>query len=127
MAEFRTMIITNKGQALIAKMLAGKGNIQFTKISLSETAYTDTQILELGSIGGVKQSTAVTKITKTSDAAVQVEGAVTNSDLTKGYYIRTIALHAKDPDEGEIVYAACGASTPGWMPPYNGVSTSDLH
>lgn len=124
MAEFRTMIITNKGQALIAKMLAGKGNIQFTKISLSETAYTDAQILELGSIGGVKQSTAVTKITKTSDAAVQVEGAVTNSDLTKGYYIRTIALHAKDPDEGEIVYAACGASTPGWMPPYNGVSTS---
>lgn len=124
MAEFRTMVITNKGQALIAKMLAGRGNIEFTKISLSETAYTDAQILALTSLGGVKQTTGISKVTKTSNAAVQVEGAVTNSSLSTGYYIRTIALHAKDPDDGEIVYAACGASTPGWMPPYNGVSTS---
>ena len=124
MAEFRTMVITSKGQALITKMLAGKGNIQFTKISLSETAYTDEQLSSIGSLSGVKQSTSVTKVTKTSNSAVQIEGAVTNSDLTKGYNIRTIALYAKDPDEGEIVYAACGASTPGWMPPYNGVSTS---
>lgn len=124
MAEFRTMVITNKGQALIAKMLAGKGNIEFTKISLSETTYSDSQLLGLTTISGVKQSTSVSKITKTSEAAIQVEGAVTNATLTSGYYIRTIALHAKDPDEGEIVYAACGASTPGWMPPFNGISTS---
>ena len=124
MAEFRTMVITNKGQALIAKMLAGTGNIEFTKISLSETTYSDSQILGLTSISGVKQSTSVSKITKTSEAAIQVEGAVTNATLTSGYYIRTIVLHAKDPDEGEIVYAACGASTPGWMPPFNGISTS---
>ena len=124
MAEFRTMVITNKGQALIAKMMAGTANIEFTKISLSETAYTDAQILAMTSLGGVKQTTGISKVTKTSNAAVQVEGAVTNSSLSTGYYIRTIALHAKDPDEGEIVYAACGASTPGWMPPYNGVSTS---
>ncbi len=124
MAEFRTMVITNKGQALIAKMLAGKGNIEFTKISLSETAYTDAQILALTSLGGVKQTTGIAKVTKTGNAAVQVEGAVTNSSLSTGYYIRTIALHAKDPNDDEIVYAACGASTPGWMPPYNGVSTS---
>lgn len=127
MAEFRTMVITNKGQALIAKMLAGKGNIKFTKISLSETTYSDAQILALTSLGGVKQTTGISKVTKTSSAAVQVEGAVTNSELNSGYYIRTIALHAQDPDDGEIVYAACGASTPGWMPPYNGVSTSGAY
>ena len=124
MAEFRPMVITNKGQALIAKMLAGGGNISFTKISLSETTYTDAQILAMTSLGGVKQTTGISKVIKTSNAAVQVEGAVTNVLLTTGYYIRTIALHAQDPDEGEIVYAACGASTPGWMPPYNGVSSS---
>ena len=32
MAEFSKLVITNKGQALIAKMIAGKGNIDFTKI-----------------------------------------------------------------------------------------------
>ena len=124
MAEFRTMVITNKGQALIAKMLGGQATINFTKISLSDTALTDAQILALTTLSGVKQTTGISRIIKTSNAAVQVEGAVTNSSLATGYYIRTIALYAQDPDEGEIVYAACGASTPGWMPPFNGVSTS---
>lgn len=124
MAEFRTMVITNKGQALIAKMLGGHATINFTKISLSDTALTDAQILALTTLSGVKQTTGISRIIQTSSAAVQVEGAVTNSSLATGYYIRTIALYAQDPDEGEIVYAACGASTPGWMPPFNGVSTS---
>ena len=124
MAEFRPMVITNKGQALIAKMMSGSGKIEFTKISISETAYSDTQILAMTSIGGVKQTTLVSRVTKTGNAAVQVEGAVTNDALTTGYYMKTIALHAKDPNDGEIVYAACGASVPGWMPPFNGVSTS---
>ncbi|MCZ9313147.1 MAG: hypothetical protein O0V67_07195 [Methanocorpusculum sp.] len=124
MAEFRPMVITNKGQALIAKMMSGSGKIEFTKISISETAYTDAQILAMTSIGGVKQTTLVSRVTKTGNAAVQVEGAVTNSALNTGYYMKTIALHAIDPNDGEIVYAACGASTPGWMPPFNGVSTS---
>lgn len=124
MAEFRPMVITNKGQALIAKMMSGSGKIEFTKISISETAYSDAQILAMTSIGGVKQTTLVSRVTKTGNAAVQVEGAVTNDALTTGYYMKTIALHAIDPNDGEIVYAACGASTPGWMPPFNGVSTS---
>lgn len=124
MAEFRPMVITNKGQALIAKMMSGSGKIEFTKISISETAYTDAQILAMTSIGGVKQTTLVSRVTKTGNAAVQVEGAVTNDALTSGYYMKTIALHAIDPNDGEIVYAACGASIPGWMPPFNGVSTS---
>lgn len=124
MAEFRPMVITNKGQALIAKMMSGSGKIEFTKISISETAYSDAQILAMTSIGGVKQTTLVSRVTKTGNAAVQVEGAVTNDALTTGYYMKTIALHAIDPNDGEIIYAACGASVPGWMPPFNGVSTS---
>ena len=124
MAEFRSMVITDKGQALIAKMIAGLTNIQFTKISLSSNVYTDAQIQAMTTLGGVKQTTGISRIVRTSGAAVQVEGAVTNASLATGYYINTIALHAQDPDDGEIVYAACGASTPGWMPPFNGVSTS---
>lgn len=127
MAEFRPMVITNKGQALIAKMLAGKGKIEFTKISLSDKEYSDSAILTMGSISGVKQTSKISKVLKTSNAAVQVEGAVTNKELNTGYHIRTIALHAKDPDDGEIVYAACGASTPGWMPAFSGVSTSGCY
>lgn len=124
MAEFRPMVITNKGQALIAKMLSGGGNIEFTKIAVSSNTYSDAQILAMTSLGGVKQTTLISKVTKTGNAAVQIEGAITNAELATGYYMNTIALYAKDPSDGEIVYAACGASVPGWMPPYNGVSTS---
>ena len=52
MAEFRSMVITNKGQALIAKMMAGTATINFTKISLSSTVYTDAQILALTTLSG---------------------------------------------------------------------------
>ena len=124
MAEFKPMIITNKGQALIAKMMSGGGKIEFTKISISDVAYSDSQILAMTSISGVKQTTLVSRVTKTGNAAVQVEGAVTNTSLTVGYNMKTIALHALDPQDGEIIYAACGATVPGWFPPYNGVSTS---
>lgn len=48
MAEFSKLVITNKGQALLAKMIAGSGNIEFTQISASSTAYTtDAQLVEL--------------------------------------------------------------------------------
>ena len=124
MAEFRPMVITNKGQALIAKMMSGSGKIEFTKIAISSNTYSDAQILAMTSVSGVKQTTLISKVTKTGNAAVQIEGAITNAELTTGYYMNTIVLYAKDPDAGEIVYAACGASVPGWMPPYNGVSTS---
>lgn len=124
MAEFRKMIVTTKGQALVAKLLIGQSDIKFTKISICEFEYSDSQILNLTTLNNVKQTIEVSKVTKTSNGGIQVEGSINNTALTDGYYIKTIALHAKDPDEGEIVYAACGASTPGWMPPFNGVSAS---
>ena len=44
MAEFSKLVITAKGQALIAKMIAGVGNIEFTKVSASSTTYTLSQL-----------------------------------------------------------------------------------
>ena len=123
MAEFKPMVITKKGQSLIAKMLAGSGSIEFVKISVSSDTYSDEELLALTELES-KQTTLISKVTKTSKSAVQVEGSITNAELENGYYMNTIALYANDPDEGEIIYAACGASVPGWMPPYNGVSTS---
>ncbi len=126
MAEFRQLIITNKGQALMAKMIAGSGNVKFTNVGTSSTVYTDEEIIEITDVD-VKQTSLVSKVTRTNDVAVKIESAITNSELTTGYMMNTIVLYAEDPDEGEIVYAACGASSPGYMPPYNGVSTSGAY
>lgn len=127
MAEFKQLIITNKGQALMAKMLAGAGNVQFTKIAVSDTTYTDAQLPSLTSLSSVKQTALISKVLRTNSVAVQVEGAVTNTNLSTGYYMRTIGLYALDPDDGEILYAVTNASVAGYMPPYNGLTVSGAY
>ena len=66
MAEFSKLVITNKGQALLAKMIAGSGNIEFTKISASSTTYTDAQLEGLTSLSNVKQTSLISKVTRTN-------------------------------------------------------------
>ncbi len=126
MAEFRQLIITKKGQALMAKMIAGTGSVQFTKVGTSETVFTDEEILDIQEVE-TKQVSLVSKVVRTNEVAIRVESEVNNLDLTHGYMMNTIILYAEDPDEGEIVYAACGAAVSGYMPPYNGISASGAY
>lgn len=127
MAEFRKMILTNKGQNLIAKLINGSSGVRFTRLALSSTAYTDAQIPTLTSITGVKQTADVSRTVKLSTAAVKLEGAVTNDNLNTGYTLNTIAVYAADPDEGEILYSVAGANVAGYVPAYNGVTVSGVY
>lgn len=125
MAEFSKLVITQNGQALMAKMIAGTGNIEFTKICASSTQYTESQLSALTSLSNVKQTTLVSKVTRTNEVAIKVEGAYSNADLKTGYYMRTLGLYAVDPDKGEILYAvAIETSGNCYMPPYNGVTVT---
>lgn len=128
MAEFSKLVITNKGQALIAKMIAGEGNIEFTKISTSPTQYQLSQLEALTALTNVQQTSLISKVTRTNNVAIKVEAAFTNTDLTTGYYMRTLGLYAVDPDDGEILYAVT-IETSGncYMPPYNGVTVSGAY
>ena len=108
----------------MAKLMQGTGTCDFTKIRLSSQAYSDAQLAVLTSLSNVKQTAEVSKKTIVNTNSIQIEGAVDNTQLATGYNINTIGIYATDPDEGEILYAAAGASTPGFMPPYNGVTVS---
>lgn len=119
MAEFKRVVITRNGQALMAKLMSGTGTVEFTKIGVSSTTYTDTQLESLTSLSGVKQTAPITNIARNNNASVTVEGAISNEELTVGYYMQTIGLYAKDPDAGEILYAVTNASVAGYMPPFN--------
>lgn len=130
MAEFNKLIITNKGQALMAKLIAGTTTVEFTKIRTSTNVYTNTQILTLTALANVKQTTDVSRVIRTNNVAVQVEGAIENSILTTGYKINSVGLYAKDPDEGEILYAVASVASSdngAWMPPFNGVAVSGAY
>lgn len=127
MSEFRQLIITNKGQALMAKLIAGIANVTFTKVAASSTTYSDAQIPALTGMSNIKQQVAVSKVTRINSVAVQVDAAMENSALTTGYYMNSLGLYAKDPDEGEILYAVAGANVGAYMPPYNGITVSGAY
>ena len=128
MAEFSKLVITNKGQALLAKMIAGSGNIEFTKVSASSTAYTDAQLEGLASLSNVKQTSLISKVTRTNEVAIKVEAAFTNTELTAGYYMKALGLYAVDPDAGEILYAVTRETSGNcYMPAYNGITVSGAY
>lgn len=128
MAEFSKLVITNKGQALLAKMIAGSGNIEFTKVSASSSAYTDAQLEGLTSLSNVKQTSLISKVTRTNEVAIKVEAAFTNTELTAGYYMKALGLYAVDPDAGEILYAVTRETSGNcYMPAYNGITVSGAY
>lgn len=128
MAEFSKLVITQNGQALMAKMIAGTGNIEFTKICASSTQYTENQLSALTALSNVKQTTLVSKVTVTNNVGIKIETAFSNADLKTGYYMRTLGLYAVDPDVGEILYSVCIETTNNcYIPPYNGVTLTGAY
>lgn len=128
MAEFSKLYLTKRGQALVAKIMAGATNIQFTKVSTSSKVYAESALEALTALENVQQTNNVTKVTISNNTSVRMETAFTNEKLTAGYYLRCLGLYAKDPDLGEILYAVC-VETSGlcYMPAYNGVTVSSAY
>ena len=129
MADFSKLVITTNGQSLIAKLIAGTvTDVEFTTVAASSATYDEDDLEALEELSDIEQTVSVSKVTVSNDTAVKVEAAFTNSDLTTGYYMRTIGLYANDPDEGEILYAATVESTGScYIPAYNGVSTTGVY
>ncbi len=128
MAEFSKLIITGKGQTLIAKMIAENAGMKFTKIATSGTMYKPEQLEGLEALTDIKQTSLIAKITRTNDVAVKIETSFNNLELTEGYYMRALGLYADDPDEGEILYAVTTeVSGNCYIPPYNGVTVSGAY
>lgn len=128
MAEFSKLVITDNGQALLAKMIVGTGNIEFTKISTSSATYTENQLQGLTSLDDIKQTSLISKVTRTNEVAIKLEAAFTNTELTAGYYMKTLGLYAVDPDDGEILYAVTREISGNcYMPAYNGITVSGAY
>ncbi len=127
MASFNNTIITKKGHALIAKIVAGTATPNFTKIRTSDHQYpSGTNFEELTNLSGIKQTVDVASVTKVSPAKIRVSGVFTNNSLQTGYYVRNIGLYALDPDEGEILYSVTSAIEADWMPPQGGIAASSI-
>ena len=80
------------------------------------------------SLSPEKQSGSITKLERVNDVAVKIETSFSNTELTEGYYMRSLGLMAQDPDDGEILFAITIEVTGQcWMPAYNAVSVSGVY
>lgn len=129
MGAFKSAVITTKGQALLAKVVAGTCKLEFTKIAVSENTLSGDLASKTG-IGTIKQSEKVASVVRQNGANVKVSASFSNETLGAGYYVRNIGLYATDPQDGEILYSISAAdeseATADWMPPFNGIGVSSL-
>lgn len=128
MAIFSKLITTQNGRALIARMLAAEEKISFTKVRSSDAVYTLEELESLEELGSIKQTSEVSKVTRTNPTTVKVETVFTNTELTEGYNMRTVALYAQDGNGGELLYAAA-VETSGncFIPAFGGVTVSGAY
>ena len=96
MAVFSKLVTTEKGRELMAKVLANQQTIVFTQVALSNVEYATDELETLETIDGIKQIGSISKVSKFENSTVKIETVITNTTLTEGYYIKTVALYAQD-------------------------------
>lgn len=142
MADFKRVIITREGQKLMSDIIAGKKYLSFTRLIISEDDVavindkatsgdnSADEGIKLNYFATINQETpelqvhAVESLAGMTNPSVEVIASVDNTQLTKGYYMKTLGLCAEDNGGNEILYAYTYADQPGYMPPYNGKTTS---
>ena len=129
MGAFKSAVITEKGQELLAKVVAGTTKLEFTKIKVSDTKLSG-DLASMTGIGTIKQEEKVASVVRKNGSNVTVSASFSNQTLGQGYYVRNLGLYANDPQAGEILYSISVAdestATADYMPPFNGIGVSSL-
>ncbi len=126
MSQFSRLIITKAGQELISEVLSGNVNaLRFTKVSVSAAEYDLSEPEGLTELSDVRQTSLISRTEKSGESVITVEAALTNEQITEGYYMRAIGLFAETADSREILYAVTVEQSGNcYMPPFNGLTVS---
>lgn len=112
--------VTDKGRALIAKLVAGK-QLELSKIMVgSGSCPDDTKPRELLDLcTPVAEATSTTPQYDGEKVSMTVEyRSDMNGGLKKGFWLKEFGIYAVDPDEGEIlIYYGSLGDYPQWVSP----------
>lgn len=112
MAAFPKMTLTNAGQALQTKVLAG-ATLTFTRIALGDGQLNSQPISPLTTLISQKASVEVSQVRVVNTTTAQAAGFFSNADISTGFWWRETGLFAQDPDVGEILYGYTNAGDAG--------------
>lgn len=118
MSKWSAWTLTEKGQALEAKVNAGKCKLAFTKIQLGDG--TPANLATATSLVNARVTLEITDFEVVSKTVCRLEASCDNSTLTSELVISEMGLLATDPDEGEILYGVATDSEPDIMPAPSG-------
>ena len=83
MGNFNSAVITKKGQALMAKVVAGTTKLNFTRIAVSDSELSN-DLASLTGIGTIRQSQAVSYVERHNNSYVKVGTSFVNTSLASG-------------------------------------------
>lgn len=112
MAAFPKMTLTNAGQALQTKVLAGE-TLTFTRIALGDGQLNGQPIAPLTALISQKATVEVDSVRVVNTTTAQAAGFFSNKDISTGFWWRETGLFAQDPDVGEILYGYTNAGDAG--------------
>ena len=112
MAAFPKMTLTNAGQALQTKVLAG-ATLTFTRIALGDGQLNGQPIVPLTALISQKATVEVDSVRVVNTTTAQVAGFFSNADISTGFWWRETGVFAQDPDVGEILYGYTNAGDAG--------------
>lgn len=123
----QNLVITNSGEELTAKLIAGTTTAAFTKIVASERDYSGIDLKSLLELSDIKQTIFVSSVTRTDTTMIEVLAAMDNSELTTGYYTRALGVIAEDANGNEILFAvSIETDNPSYLPPFSGKTVSSV-
>lgn len=126
MGVYKKAIITDAGEALRARAVAGEANMQFSCAKTSTYVYPEgADLTKLTDLQEIRQTVVPSNVQITNDTLISVRSLFGNEQISEAYLIQNVGVYATD-GENEILFAVCQAITPDQMPAYDGVAPSSF-
>lgn len=126
MGVYKKAVITEAGEALVARAVSGEVTIQFSNAVTSSYTYSEgTNLKKLTELQEVKQTVIPSNVQIANDTLISIRSMFDNSEITQEYLIQNVGIYASD-GKTEILFAVCQATTPDQMPAFNGVAPSSF-
>lgn len=96
-------IITAKGTALLAKLVAGN-TLDLTRVSCGSGVVPAVTLYNQTDIADKKQDLEFMSVTYPEEGKVKLPVLLSNDDITQSYRANQVGVYASDPDDGEILF-----------------------
>ena len=98
--------LTEKGNALIGKLLASEGTLKFTKVTAGDGSIPSGKSPEgMTELGNYVTDGLIASVSSSATGEASVVVQISSIDLAQGFSCTELGLWAEDPDEGDILYA----------------------